>query len=159
MASGTRAAYGTHAIEAPAVARVLPGGLRRVLALPLVLGLTVLLPAFVTLRQGAGLRDQAYWLQLVLTVYAGARLSAMILGRHRKLLQGTFWLFVYMAMGIAPLAQAVIGTYPVPVAGSRSDLALAVGLVLAACAVFDAGALLVRPGVRPTARTVFRPAT
>ncbi|MDF3302698.1 hypothetical protein [Streptomyces tropicalis] len=134
------------------------GALRRVLALPLVLGLTVLLPAFVALRPGAGLRDQAYWLQLVLTVYAGARLSAMILGRHRKLLQGTFWLFVYMAMGIAPLAQTVVGKYPVPVAGSRSDLALAVGLVLVACAVFDAGALLVRPGVRPTARTVFRPA-
>ncbi|MGW0084543.1 hypothetical protein [Streptomyces sp. NPDC003393] len=161
MAAGfhtTRAARAPHAVEAPAAARVQPGALRRVLALPLVLGLTVLLPAFVTLHPGAGLRDQAYWLQLVLTVYAGARLSTMILGRHRKLLQGTFWLFVYMAMGIAPLAQAVMGSYPVPVAGSRSDLALAVGLVLAACAAFDAGALLVRPGVRPTARTVFRPA-
>ncbi|MGV9252243.1 hypothetical protein [Streptomyces sp. NPDC003697] len=165
MAAGTPAA-GPAAAVRPARAGVADarrgvprGALRRVLALPLVLGLTVLLPAFVVLREGAGLRDQAYWLQLVLTVYAGARLSAMILGRHRKLLQGTFWLFVYMAMGIAPLAQAVMGTYPVPVAGSRSDLALAVGLVLAACATFDAGALLVRPGVRPTARTVFRPAT
>lgn len=131
------------------------GTLRRALALPLVLGLTVLLPAFVVLRQGPGLHDQAYWLQLVLTVYAGVRLSAMILGRHRKLLQGTFWLFVYMAMGIAPLAQAVMGKYPVPVAGSRSDLALAVGLVLTACAAFDAGAMLVRPDMRPRSRTVF----
>lgn len=129
------------------------GTLRRVLALPLALSLAVLMPAFVALQPGAGLRDQVYWLQLVLTVYAGARLSAMILGRHRKLLQGTFWLFVYMAMGIAALAQVVVGKTPVPVAGSRSDLAPAVALVLVACAAFDAGALLVRAGARPTART------
>ncbi|MFF3330093.1 hypothetical protein ACFYWX_11115 [Streptomyces sp. NPDC002888] len=134
------------------------GALRRVLAPPLVLGLTVVLPAFVALQPGAGLRDQVFWLQLVLTVYSGARLSAMILGRHRKLLQGTFWLFVYMAMGIAALAQVVVGKTPVPVAGSRSDLASAVALVLVACVAFDAGALLVRPGARSTARTVFRPA-
>jgi hypothetical protein len=134
------------------------GALRRVLALPLVLSLTVLMPAFVALQPGAGLRDQVFWLQLVLTVYSGARLSAMILGRHRKLLQGTFWLFVYMAMGIAALAQVVVGKTPVPVAGSRSDLAGAVALVLVACVAFDAGAMLVRPGARSTARTLFRPA-
>ncbi|GAA3995094.1 hypothetical protein [Streptomyces plumbiresistens] len=156
MAAGT-VSVGTH-VSAGAQWTSPRGTLRRVLALPLVLGLTVLMPAFVALQPGAGLRDQVYWLQLVLTVYAGARLSAMILGRHRKLLQGTFWLFVYMAMGIAALAQEVVGKTPVPVAGSRSDLALAVALVLVACAAFDAGALLVRPGVRPTARTTFRPA-
>jgi hypothetical protein len=129
--------------------------LSRALSVPLVMGLTFLLPGYVIVQPGDGLRDQAYWLQLLLTCYAGARLSAMVLTRQRKLLQGTFWLFVYMAMGIAPLAQAVLGRTPAPVAGSRSDLASAVALVLLGCVVFDAGALAVRlraAAARPRAR-------
>lgn len=129
--------------------------LSRALSVPLVLGLTFLLPGFVVVQPGDGQHDQAYWLQLLLTCYAGARLSAMVLARQRKLLQGTFWLFVYMAMGIAPLAQTVLGKTPAPVTGSRSDLASAIALVLLGCVVFDAGALAarLRPApVRPRGR-------
>jgi hypothetical protein len=123
--------------------------LSRALSVPLVLGLAALLPLLVVVQSGAGVRDAAYWLQLTLTMYAGARLAGMILTGRRKLLQAAFWLFVYMAMGVAPLAQNVLGQVPTPVVGPRSDLAQAVGLVLVGCTAFDVGALLAghrRPG-------------
>ncbi|MFJ7589942.1 hypothetical protein ACIQZO_21670 [Streptomyces sp. NPDC097617] len=124
--------------------------LSRALSVPLALGFTVFLPLFVALQSGAGARDAAFWLQLLLTMYAGARLSAMVLTSRRKLLQGSFWLFVYMAMGVAPLAQAVLGQVPTPVVGPRSDLTVAVGLVLLGCTAFDVGVLLARH--RPAGR-------
>jgi hypothetical protein len=118
--------------------------LSRALSVPLVLALSVFLPLLVAVQPGAGARDGAYWLQLTLTMYAGARLSAMILTGRRKLLQGSFWLFVYMAMGVASLAQDVLGQAPVPVVGSRADLTEAVALVLSGAVAFDMGALLAR---------------
>ncbi|WP_249416924.1 hypothetical protein [Streptomyces sp. TS71-3] len=118
--------------------------LSRALSVPLVLAFSVLLPLAVAAQPGGGSRDAAFWLQLTLTVYAGARLSTMILTSRRKLLQGSFWLFVYMAMGVAPLAQAVLGQVPTPVVGPRSDLTEAVALVLIGCVAFDVGALLAR---------------
>lgn len=124
--------------------------LSRALSVPLALGFTVFLPVFVAAQSGDGQEDAAFWLQLVLTMYAGARLSAMVLTSRRKLLQGSFWLFVYMAMGVAPLAQAVLGRVPTPVVGPRSDLTLAIGLVLLGCTAFDVGVLLARH--RPAGR-------
>ncbi|MBD3576040.1 MULTISPECIES: hypothetical protein [Streptomyces] len=125
--------------------------LSRALSVPLILGFTVFLPLIVAVQTGDGRRDAAFWLQLLLTMYAGVRLSAMILTSRRKLLQGSFWLFVYMAMGVAPLAQAVLGRVPTPVVGPRSDLTLAIGLVLLGCTAFDVGVLLARH--RPAVRT------
>ncbi|WP_255953787.1 hypothetical protein [Streptomyces odontomachi] len=139
--------HATPRTAAPVSPRAL---LSRALSVPLVLGLTVFLPLAVVVQPGAGTRDVAYWLQLTLTMYAGARLSGMILTGRRKLLQGSFWLFVYMAMGVAPLAQVVLGQTPTPVVGPRSDLAEAIALVLVGCTAFDVGALLARhrrPGV------------
>ncbi|MFF5444914.1 hypothetical protein [Streptomyces sp. NPDC012888] len=124
--------------------------LSRALSVPLALGFAVFLPLFVAVQSGAGARDAAFWLQLALTMYAGARLSAMVLTSRRKLLQGSFWLFVYMAMGVAPLAQAVLGQVPTPVVGPRSDLTWAIALILIGCIAFDVGVLLARhrPAVR-----------
>ncbi|HEY9369460.1 hypothetical protein [Streptomyces sp.] len=132
--------------------------LSRALSIPLVLGLTVFLPLLVAVQPGAGVHDAAYYVQIALTMYAGARLSAMILTSRRKLLQGSFWLFVYMAMGVAPLAQAVLGRVPTPVVGPRSDLTAAVALVLVGCAAFDVGALLARGRPGGSARAETRPA-
>ncbi|MFI8103617.1 hypothetical protein [Streptomyces sp. NPDC086023] len=125
--------------------------LSRALSVPLALGFTVFLPLFIASQSGAGVRDAAFWLQLALTMYAGARLSGMILTSRRKLLQGSFWLFVYMALGVAPLAQAVLGQVPTPVVGPRSDLTQAIALILLGCIAFDVGALLARS--RPDRRT------
>ncbi|MDH6226036.1 hypothetical protein [Streptomyces sp. MJP52] len=114
------------------------------MSVPLVLGLPLLLPLVVMNQPGGGVRDTAYWLQAGLTAYCGTRLCAMILARRRKLLQATFWMFCYMAMGVAPLAQAVLGRVPTPVVGPREDLVLAIALVLFGCCAFDLGALLAR---------------
>ncbi|MFB8206888.1 MULTISPECIES: hypothetical protein [unclassified Streptomyces] len=116
--------------------------LSRALAVPLILGLVCFLPALIAAQPGTGVRDTAYWLQLVLTCYAGARLATMILSTRRRLLQGVFWMFVYIAMGVAPFAQVVIGQTPTPAVGPRADLVTAVALVLVGCAAFDLGALL-----------------
>lgn len=126
--------------------------LSRALAVPLVVALVGLLPGYVTAQPGGnGTRDTAYWLQLTLTVYAGGRLAAMVLARRRRLVQGAFWLFVYVAMGVAPLTQEVIGQVPTPVVGPRGDTTAALALVLVGCAAFDVGALLARH--RPAARS------
>ncbi|WP_181012157.1 MULTISPECIES: hypothetical protein [unclassified Streptomyces] len=134
--------------------------LSRALAVPLILGLVCFLPALVAAQPGTGPRDTAYWLQLVLTCYAGARLATMILSTRRRLLQGVFWMFVYIAMGVAPFAQAVIGQTPTPMVGPRSDLVTAVSMVLMGCAAFDLGALLAsrRPPRRRSARGGHGPA-
>lgn len=116
--------------------------LSRALSVPLILGLVCFLPAVIAAQPGGGVRDTAYWLQLVLTCYAGARLATMILSTQRRLLQGVFWMFVYIAMGVAPFAQVVIGQTPTPMVGPRQDLVTAVAMVLVGCAAFDLGALL-----------------
>ncbi|MFF1838418.1 hypothetical protein ACFVXE_30075 [Streptomyces sp. NPDC058231] len=136
--------------------------LSRALAVPLILGLVCFLPAVIAAQPGTGARDTAYWLQLVLTCYAGARLATMILSTRRRLLQGVFWMFVYIAMGVAPFAQLVIGQTPTPMVGPRSDLVTAISLILVGCAAFDLGALLAsrRPlRRRASARSGGGPAT
>ncbi|WP_327435632.1 hypothetical protein OG279_08030 [Streptomyces sp. NBC_01201] len=116
--------------------------LSRALSVPLILGLVCFLPAVIAAQPGVEVRDTAYWLQLVLTCYAGARLATMILSTRRRLLQGVFWMFVYIAMGVAPFAQVVIGQTPTPVVGPRQDLVTAIAMVLVGCAAYDLGALL-----------------
>ena len=116
--------------------------LSRALSVPLILGLVCFLPAVIAAQPGSEVRDTAYWLQLVLTCYAGARLATMILSTRRRLLQGVFWMFVYIAMGVAPFAQVVIGQTPTPMVGPRQDLVTAIAMVLVGCAAYDLGALL-----------------
>ncbi|WP_419994393.1 hypothetical protein [Streptomyces boninensis] len=124
--------------------------LSRALSVPLVVGLVGLLPAAVAGLAQPGVRDVTFWLQLAVTCYAGARLAAMVLTARRRLIQGTFWLFGYVAMGVAPLAQIVLGQTPTPLVGARGDFTLAVALVLVGFVAFDVGALLARH--RPVVR-------
>ncbi|MFR9722455.1 hypothetical protein ACL02R_03645 [Streptomyces sp. MS19] len=114
------------------------------------------LPLAVAAQPGEGMRDTAFWLQLVVACYAGVRLSAMVLSGRRRLVQGAFWLFCYLAMGIAPLAQSVLGREPTPVLGPRGDVELATALVLCGMVAFDVGAVLARH--RPSFRRGRRPA-
>ncbi|MFB4194282.1 hypothetical protein [Streptomyces carpaticus] len=130
--------------------------LSRPLSVPLVAGVVGLLPLAVAAQPGEGVRDTAFWLQLVVAGYAGVRLCTMVLSGRRRLVQGAFWLFCYLAMGIAPLAQSVLGRDPTPVLGPRSDTLLATALVLAGMVAFDVGALLARH--RPSVRSRRAPA-
>jgi hypothetical protein len=129
--------------------------LSRALAIPLVAALVAVLPTTVATHPGPGPHDAAYWLQLATCSYAGTRLAAMVLTSSRRLIQGAFWLFCYIAMGIAPLAQTVLDSTPTPVVGPRSDTVLASALVLAGMVAFDVGALLARH--RPPLRSRMRP--
>ncbi|WP_097867034.1 hypothetical protein [Streptomyces sp. rh34] len=139
----TSAATPTRGKPADAPARPIAWAmLSRALSVPLVLGLVCFLPAVIAAQPGSGVRDTAYWLQLVLTCYAGARLATMILSTRRRLLQGVFWMFVYIAMGVAPFAQVVIGQTPTPMVGPRQDLVTAIAMILVGCAAYDLGALL-----------------
>ncbi|WP_328463379.1 hypothetical protein [Streptomyces sp. NBC_00448] len=136
-----RAAQDPRAVPRAVLSRAV---LSRALAVPLVISVVVLLPGYVLTQPGPGLRDAGFWLQLALTCYAGGRLCAMVLSRRRRLVQGAFWLFGYVAMGVAPLAQEVIGQVPTPVVGTRSDTVLAISLTLVGCVAYDVGALAAR---------------
>lgn len=131
--------------------------LSRPLSVPLIATVVVALPLAVAAQPGPGLRDTTYWLQLVVACYAGVRLCAMVLSGRRRLVQGAFWLFGYLAMGIAPLAQSVLGRDPTPVLGPREDTQLATALVLCGMIAFDVGALLAH--LRPLGRERGRPAS
>ncbi|WP_228454767.1 O-antigen polysaccharide polymerase Wzy family protein [Streptomyces alkaliphilus] len=118
--------------------------LSRATALPLIFGIVAVMPLAVAAQSGEGVRDTAFVLQLALACYAGVRLCAMVLSGRRRLIQGAFWLFCYLAMGIAPLAQSVLGRDPTPVLGPRSDTVAATALVLLGLVAFDVGAMLAR---------------
>ncbi|WP_228474258.1 O-antigen polymerase [Streptomyces calidiresistens] len=130
--------------------------LSRATALPLIFGIVAVMPFAVAAQPGEGVRDTAFVLQLALACYAGVRLCTMVLSGRRRLIQGAFWLFCYLAMGIAPLAQSVLGRDPTPVLGPRSDTVLATALVLLGLVAFDLGAMLARH--RPALDDRARPA-
>lgn len=127
----------------------------RATALPLILGIVAVMPLAVAAQPGEGVRDATFVLQLAVACYAGARLCAIVLAGRRRLVQGAFWLFCYLAMGVAPLAQSVLGRVPTPVVGPRSDTLLATALILLGMVAFDVGALLARN--RPALRGPRRP--
>ncbi|WP_234347781.1 O-antigen polymerase [Streptomyces specialis] len=145
------------AVDFAARARQVPGRavLSRPLSVPLIAGVVGVLPLAVAAQPGEGVRDATFYLQLVVAGYAGIRLCAMVLSGQRRLIQGSFWLFTYLAMGIAPLAQSVLGRDPTPVLGPRGDTQLATAYVLCGLFAFDLGALLARH--RPSLRGRRRP--
>lgn len=106
---------------------------------PLIVLLAAFVPVLVALQRGTGQQDTAFALQLVLVAYAGARLGWVVVSGRPTILRGAFWLFVYTAMGVASLAQLVLGQFPTPVAGNRAHLVNAIVVVLLGCAAFDVG--------------------
>ncbi|MFC7220044.1 hypothetical protein ACFQLX_18010 [Streptomyces polyrhachis] len=133
--------------------------LSRALSVPLVLALAVLIPAVVAGMAPPATRGTAFWLQLAVTVYAGSRLSAMILTARRRLIAGSIWLFCYVAMGVAVLAQISLGRTPTPLVGPSGDMTYAVALVLLGFVAFDVGALLARHRPAPRRYRMRRTAT
>lgn len=56
-----------------------------------------------------GYDPAAATLVLILLAYAAAHLTALIWAGKKRPMQGVFWLFAYIAMGAAPLAQVTTG--------------------------------------------------
>ena len=76
--------------------------------------------------------------QTLLVVYSAARLCQIVGAGEPRLFTGVFWLFVYVALGVAPLAQFTTDSYPLTV--KDADLLLpAVVVILVGCIAFDVG--------------------
>lgn len=106
------------------------------------------LPLVVALYPGAGRRDLAFALAVFTACYSGARLALVLRGPDVRLLQSTFWLFTYVAMGVAPLAQLVLDQYPTPVLGTRSTLSTAMTITIVGLISYDIGAHVARTTTR-----------
>ncbi|MGW0036392.1 hypothetical protein [Gordonia sp. NPDC003376] len=106
--------------------------------------LVVILPCAIVATTGgeAGL----LWLWVIpLVVMSGGRLAWLVRRGERRLYEMTFWVFTYVFMGLAPLAQIRERLWPETV--PRSDWTLVpVGsmLVLVGCGSFVVGALIAR---------------
>ena len=82
-------------------------------------------------------------LALVTTVYAATRLSVMLARGLVRPIVSVFFLFMYVSMGIVPLAQTFTGIYPFLI--STSMLVPTQFMALTAMVCFDAGQFLLRP--------------
>ena len=86
----------------------------------------------------------------VIVAYAGWRLTTFLFVSEIRLATSVFWLFVYVAFGLAPLAEISRQTWPVtPADTSAHTLELAAVLVLVGCASFDLVPRLTRSWRRP----------
>jgi hypothetical protein len=109
---------------------------------PLVVVLALGVPALIALQPSQEPRDTVFWVQLLLTAYIGASFAWAVASPVPALLRTVFWLFTYTAMGIAPLAQAVLGLTPIAQIGDRAHLLAAVVLTFVGCVAFDVGTRL-----------------
>lgn len=109
---------------------------------PLVVVLAIGVPALIALQPTQEPRDTVFWVQLLLTAYIGASFAWAVASPVPTLLRTVFWLFTYTAMGVAPLAQAVLGLTPIAQIGDREHLLTATVLTFVGCAAFDVGTRL-----------------
>ena len=101
----------------------------------------VLLPVVLLLSvSGFHVSDTA--IPVALLVYSGCRLAVMIYLGEKRPLQGVFWLFVYVTLGVAPLAQVVTGLSQRVAAPDQ--VIWAYGLVGAGIIAYDIGSLIAK---------------
>ena len=74
--------------------------------------------------------------------YSGTRLAFLALRGHNKLLSLTFWLFAYIWLGLAPLAQVSTGRFPWPSAYPEHVLIYSATIILVGYASYDLGSWL-----------------
>jgi hypothetical protein len=111
-----------------------------------------MVPAALLATHSAPLPGLRTAIQLVLLVYAGSRLCGVIASTEVKPVTGFFWLFTYVALGVAPLAQITTNVYQR--VQDFDQLIPATLLILFGCIAFDVGHRLPVP-----ARQADRPAT
>jgi hypothetical protein len=76
--------------------------------------------------------------------YSGLHLSLLSVGGHRKLLSLTFWVFVYIWMGLTPFVQIAAGVTPWPGAYNQNTLVYSMVILLLGLVSYDLGALIVK---------------
>lgn len=106
----------------------------------------------------AGLSALQFSLSLIpvvlILLYSGTHLARISASSSQQIVTTTFWMFVYIFLGVCPLLQVLSGTFPLP--GSYTELSLfKTGLIiLVGLLSFDAGRYLCKP-----ARDVVMPKT
>jgi hypothetical protein len=74
---------------------------------------------------------------LLLIWYSSFRISVLIAGGEPRILTGVFWVFVYVAMSVAPFAQADLSLFPG--LADPDTLMAATVVVFAGCLAYDVG--------------------
>jgi len=111
---------------------------------PLAVLLCGALPLFVIMQTSDQPRGLTFVLQVAVAMYAGLRLTMIVQGSRLRLLQGMFWVFCYVAMGIAPIAQLTLGKAPTRVVDPTDAVRTAVLLTLLGMLAYDVGTALSR---------------
>lgn len=84
---------------------------------------------------------------MLIAIFAALRLSIIVGARSRRLFEMVFWLYVYVFLGIAPIIQMRIGADTDTTPGVNHNLDWQTsGVVLAGCAAFLLGIVMVRGG-------------
>lgn len=113
--------------------------IRFVLAVQLLLILAFLLPVAFCMaipRTTSKLEALAAWL---VVFYSSLRLALLALKGERNLLSLTFWVFVYVWLGLAPMLQLMTGEFPQRGTYGTATALWSVALVLVGLAMYDLG--------------------
>lgn len=81
----------------------------------------------------------------VIIVYSSVRLARNAAYREPRIVATTFWIFVYVFLGLAPFLQLLKGHFPAPGVYLDSVSTVAALLVLLGMLAFDAGYVTCRP--------------
>lgn len=119
------------------------------LAFPVFLALGLVLPLVVTWRFGAdapgGFGPALAW---VIILYAALRLSQLSARGEMRLLSLTFWAFVYVWLGMAPLAQLLNGSFPYAGVYDERAIVTAFAIIILGLVAFECAQLRRRTRVR-----------
>lgn len=113
------------------------------------LTLAVGLPVFFAGLKASSFRDPVLSLSMFVTIYAAARLAGLLHNGRDALLRLTFWIYVYLWLGLAASAQIIANRFPIPYQSFDSDLqAKAMIGVVAGIVAYDLGGVFARRSSR-----------
>jgi hypothetical protein len=116
-----------------------------VLATGTFLTLAVVLPVAFAGVRGSAFDDPALGMSMFVTVYSAAHLAALIREARDALIRLTFWLYVYLWLGLAASAQIVSNTFPIPFQSFGPELqAEAMAAAIVGMVAYDVGSLVGR---------------
>jgi oligosaccharide repeat unit polymerase len=98
------------------------------------------LPVVFLLVATADYEPASALLVIMILVYSGSHMTALIARGAKRPMQGVFWLFVYITMGVAALAQVTTGLSQR--VADPATLPVAYGIVLTGLVAYDIGHLI-----------------
>lgn len=116
-----------------------------VIATVVLLVLGILLPVMFAGLSGRSFGEPALSLSMFVAIYAAVRLATLLLRGRDSLIQLTFWIYVYLWLGLAASAQVSANRFPIPFQAFDRSLQVKalVGVVIGIVA-YDLGTLLGR---------------